>query len=306
MLDRLNIKLNKLTAAEEQIMLHKGTELRGSGEYDNLFADGIYICRRCDTPLYKSESKFDAHCGWPSFDQEISGRVIHSLDADGQRTEITCATCGAHLGHVFTGEKLTPLDARHCVNSLSLRFVPKLKITEGRAAAVFGGGCFWCCEAIFQRLKGVISVISGYAGGQLANPTYEQVSSGKTGHAEVAKVEFDPQLISYRDLLEVFFTMHDPTSLNRQGNDIGEQYRSIILFTTDEEWLAAQEYITNLEKNKEFKDPIITELKPLLAFYPAEDYHRDYYLKNGHQAYCDLVISPKIKKFEKKFVSKLK
>jgi len=298
------LKLNKLTSEEERVMVHKGTEMAGVGEYDNFFADGIYVCRRCDTPLYTSNSKFDSHCGWPSFDQEIPGRVKQNPDPDGQRTEIDCAICGAHLGHVFKGEKMTPLDTRHCVNSLSLRFVPQVENPEGYEMAVFGGGCFWCCEAIFQRLDGVIKVTPGYAGGTLANPSYEQVSGGQTGHAEVVKIEFDPALIKYSDLLEVFFALHDPTTLNRQGNDVGEQYRSIILFNSDAQWLAAHQFITDLEKSKEFKDPIVTEVKPLLAFYPAEDYHHDYYLQNKNQPYCRLVILPKIKKLEKKFFKK--
>lgn len=299
-------KFNKLSSDEERIIVNKGTEAPGSGEYDNFFVDGLYICRRCNTPLYKSDSKFDAHCGWPSFDQEIIGRVNRHTDLDGLRTEINCAVCGAHLGHVFTGEKMTAKNSRHCVNSLSIRFVPRVEATPGRDVAVFGGGCFWCSEAIFQRLKGIFSVLPGYAGGTIANPTYEQVSSGQTGHAEVIKIEYDPKVISYKDLLEVFFALHDPTTLNQQGNDIGTQYRSIILFNSDEEWRIANDYIDFLEKNKEFKNPIVTELKPLLAFYPAENYHKNYYLSHPNQLYCKLIISPKIIKLEKKFNPKLK
>lgn len=301
-----NIKLNKLTPAEEKVIAGKDTEMPGSGEYDNFFEPGIYTCRRCDLPLYKSGDKFEAHCGWPSFDQEISGRVTRKIDDDGERTEISCVRCGAHLGHVFAGEKLTAKDTRHCVNSLSLRFIPQPKITKGLDMAVFGGGCFWCYEAIFRRLKGVINVISGYAGGNISNPSYEQVSSGQTGHAEVVKVEFDPKVISYYNLLDVFFALHDPTSLNRQGNDIGEQYRSIIFFYSDEQYKTAVKYIDNLEKTKEFPHPIVTEVKPLIAFYPAEDCHRNYYDNNKTQPYCRLVISPKIKKLEKEFAGQLK
>ena len=142
-------------------MLRKGTEAPFSGEYDNFFQTGYYVCRRCSAPLYRSKDKFDAHCGWPSFDQEIPGSVIHQTDSDGQQMEISCTRCGAHLGHVFRGEKLTAKDTRHCVNSLSLRFIP----VATREMAVFGAGCFWCLEAIFRRLKGVIKVQSGYAGG---------------------------------------------------------------------------------------------------------------------------------------------
>ncbi len=301
-----NLKFNKLTATEEQIIVHKGTEMAGTGEYDKVFADGLYVCRRCDTPLYKSGSKFDAHCGWPSFDQEISGRVNRQTDSDGARTEINCALCGAHLGHVFMGEKMTAKDTRHCVNSLSIRFIPQLKSTPDAAVAVFGGGCFWCLEAVFQRLTGISSVVSGYAGGTTPNPTYKQVSSGITGHAEVIRIEYNANIISYQDLLEVFFTLHDPTTPNQQGNDIGTQYKSIILFNSDEQWQAAHNHINHLEEIEEFKNPITTEIKPLIAFYTAENDHQNYYLNNSEQSYCKLIISPKIKKLEEKFSNKLK
>ena len=186
----------KLNSQEKNIIFNKGTEPPFSGKYDNFFKDGTYVCRRCQIPLYTSDNKFDAHCGWPSFDQEIKGRVKRLPDADGRRTEIQCATCGAHLGHVFLGEKMTPRDTRHCVNSLSLQFIPKSKMSEIETA-VFGGGCFWCGEAVFRKFKGVGSVLSGYAGGDKINPTYEEVSGGTTGHAEVIKIEFDPKIINY-------------------------------------------------------------------------------------------------------------
>jgi peptide-methionine (S)-S-oxide reductase len=170
--------------------------------------------------------------------------------------------------------------------------------------AVFGGGCFWCTEAIFQNLRGVVSAKPGYAGGNVANPSYEQVSSGKTGHAEVTRIEFDPLTISYDDLLTVFFATHDPTSLNRQGNDIGTQYRSIILYSEDQQKAKAEAYIKRL--NRESDKPIVTEVEPLASFYEAEDYHRNYYLSHKDEPYCRLIITPKLEHLKERFAKLLK
>ena len=168
---------------------------------------------------------------------------------------------------------------------------------------VFGGGCFWCTEAVFQRLKGVNSVMPGYAGGNAPSPSYEQVCTGRTGHAEVAKIEFDPAVISYEDLLEVFFATHDPTTKDRQGNDRGTQYRSIILYANEGQKKAAEAAIAKYAPD--FPAPIVTEVKPLGEFYPAENYHQNYYNENGAQPYCSFVISPKLAKFRKKFAEKI-
>ncbi|MBI2099082.1 peptide-methionine (S)-S-oxide reductase MsrA [Candidatus Uhrbacteria bacterium] len=172
--------------------------------------------------------------------------------------------------------------------------------------AVFGGGCFWCTEAIFKMLKGVKSVVPGYAGGTMPDPSYEEVSGGVTGHAEAIKIEFDPQAISFNDLLAVFFGTHDPTTLNRQGNDVGEQYRSIILYTAPEQKKLAEDYIKELNESSEDGKPIVTEVKPLEKFYEAEDYHHDYYEKNKDKPYCQVVINPKLKKAKEKFSALLK
>ena len=169
--------------------------------------------------------------------------------------------------------------------------------------AVFGGGCFWCTEAFFQRLKGVKSVLPGYAGGTTKNPSYDQVCTGRTGHAEVVKIEFDPADISYEDLLEVFFATHDPTTPNRQGNDRGTQYRSIILAADEGQKKAADEAITKFASD--FPAPIVTQVAMLAEFYPAEDYHQNYYNENGAQPYCSFVISPKLAKFKKKFADRI-
>jgi len=176
----------------------------------------------------------------------------------------------------------------------------------GEETAVLGGGCFWCLEAVFQQIKGVTSVESGYAGGFTENPTYDQVCSGKTGHAEVIRIIYDPKIISYRQLLEVFFYVHDPTTLNKQGNDIGEQYRSIILFTDSEQEKIAKGLIMELDEKKFWADSIVTEIEPLKVFYKAEDYHQSYYKENTAQPYCQLVISPEVEKFQEKFADLLK
>lgn len=169
----------------------------------------------------------------------------------------------------------------------------------GKEKVTFGGGCFWCIEAVFEDLKGVSSVTSGYAGGKTLNPTYEQICSGTTGHAEVVQVVFDPAQISYKDLMKVFFTLHDPTTLNRQGNDVGTQYRSIILYENDEQKRLSQGAIE--EAQSTYSSPIVTEVVPLSKFYPAEDYHQGYYKANPKKPYCSFVISPKVAKLKQKF-----
>ena len=177
-------------------------------------------------------------------------------------------------------------------------------MNQNKETAVFGGGCFWCTEAVFQNLRGVLSVESGYTGGGVKNPSYEQVSSGTTGHAEANKIEFDPGQISFRDLLEVFFAMHDTTTLNRQGNDVGTQYRSAIFYSSDGQKKQAEEFIAAAQKD--FDSPIVTQLKPLGEFYKAENYHQNYYNQNSDKPYCRLVISPKLQKLKEKFSVLLK
>jgi peptide-methionine (S)-S-oxide reductase len=172
--------------------------------------------------------------------------------------------------------------------------------------AILGGGCFWCVEAAFQQLQGVHSVVSGYMGGRAPNPTYEQVCSGQTGHVEVAQITFDPAIISYEDLLEVFFTLHDPTTLNRQGNDVGEQYRSVIFYRDEAQRKTAQAVIYDLTKEHAFDNPIVTALEPASTFYSAESYHQDYLKNHPYQPYCMFTVSPKVKKIREKFATRLK
>ncbi|MDE2001857.1 MAG: peptide-methionine (S)-S-oxide reductase MsrA [Patescibacteria group bacterium] len=174
-----------------------------------------------------------------------------------------------------------------------------------KEVAVFGGGCFWCTEAVFKMLKGVSSVEPGYAGGTVPNPTYERVCTGTTGHAEVIRIEYDPALVKYETLLTIFFATHDPTTLNRQGNDVGTQYRSLILYTTEAQKKAAEAFIAKLNASSEKGNPLVTEVKPLDVFYPAENYHRDYYARNKNKPYCQVVINPKLEKVQKEFADLL-
>jgi peptide methionine sulfoxide reductase msrA/msrB len=276
----------ELTPIEARIILHKGTEAPFSGEYDEFFEAGTYHCRQCDAPLYRSEDKFRSHCGWPSFDDEIQGAIRREKDADGRRTEILCSACGGHLGHVFQGERLTEKNIRHCVNSLSMRFVPKEVSTDPLLAkAYFAGGCFWGVEHLFQQYPGVISAVSGYMGGKQKHPTYQDVVYRNTGHLEVVEVSYDPTQVTYEELTKYFFEIHDPTQANGQGPDIGDQYLSAIFVNDDEERAIAERLITYLEE-KGYS--VVTKLVPATEFWEAESYHQDYYAKNGKQPYCHI------------------
>ncbi|HEY6251055.1 MAG TPA: peptide-methionine (S)-S-oxide reductase MsrA [Candidatus Angelobacter sp.] len=172
--------------------------------------------------------------------------------------------------------------------------------------AILGGGCFWCLEAVFDRLDGVKSVESGYMGGRIDNPTYQQVCSGNTGHVEVVRVTFDPQELSYRDLLEVFFTIHDPTTVDRQGNDVGTQYRSVVFYTSEQQRQTAEQVIVEMNAARQWPNPIVTRVEPAKKFFEAEDYHQEYYANNPTQPYCQFVVAPKVKKFQQKFAEKMK
>jgi peptide methionine sulfoxide reductase msrA/msrB len=272
---KADMKLFPLTDQE----VHKGTEAPFSGEYNDFFKDGVYTCKQCGTDLFSSADKFHSGCGWPSFDSALKEKVRQSLDADGIRTEITCATCGAHLGHVFFGEELTQKNTRHCVNSLSLRFVPKVK----NEIVVFAGGCFWGVEALFEDLFGVIKTTVGYTGGHVQNPTYERVCMGTTGHAEALRIEYDPEKISFETLAKRFFEIHDPTQKNRQGPDIGSQYRSAIFYTNENQKHITETLIKELQ-SKGIR--VETEVQKAETFYPAEEYHQHYYAKTGNSPSC--------------------
>jgi peptide methionine sulfoxide reductase msrA/msrB len=272
----------ELTPEEEAVIVHKGTERPFTGEYYEHFEPGTYRCRRCDAPLYRSTDKFASRCGWPSFDDEIDGAVKRETDADGVRTEILCASCGAHLGHVFEGERLTDKNVRHCVNSISLVFKPDEKRIE-TALGYFAGGCFWGVEHLFESREGVVSAVSGYMGGATEDPTYREVCSGTTGHIEAVEVEYDPAKVSFEELTRFFFEIHDPTQPNGQGPDVGSQYQSAVFYGSEEEKETAEKLIGIL---KEKGYAVVTKVLPASQFWPAEDYHQDYYARNGHRPYC--------------------
>ncbi len=279
-----NMKYNQLTPEEQRVILHKGTEMPFTGKYYNHKEKGTYTCKQCGAPLYRSEDKFDSGCGWPSFDDEIPRAVKRVPDADGIRTEIICANCGGHLGHVFLGEGFTPKNTRHCVNSISLNFIPANdNATAKTEKAYFAGGCFWGVEYFFQKEKGVISTRVGYMGGHLKNPTYDDVCRGNTGHAETMEVIFDPNLTNYETLARLFFEIHDPTQVNRQGPDIGDQYRSEIFYVNEEQRQIAEKLIKIL-KDKGYK--VATRVTKADTFWEAEKYHQSYYQKTGHHPYC--------------------
>lgn len=271
----------ELTPEEERVIVHKGTEAPFSGEYNDFDEKGYYACRRCGALLYRSESKFKSGCGWPSFDDEIRGAVKRETDADGRRTEILCDTCGAHLGHVFTGERFTAKNTRHCVNSISLQFVSEADVQLGEA--VFAGGCFWGVEYWLGRIPGVLETTVGFTGGHEDDPSYQDVCTRQTGHAEAVQVVFDPVRVSYETLARAFFETHDPTQLNRQGPDIGEQYRSAVFYADEEQRSITERLIEELRENGY---DVQTELVEKKVFWPAEGYHQDYYDKKGSSPYC--------------------
>lgn len=278
-----NKNYNKLTEEEQRVILDKGTERPYTGEFYEYKEEGTYVCKQCDAPLYKSEDKFNAQCGWPSFDDEIEGSIKKTTDADGRRTEITCANCGGHLGHVFIGERYTDKNTRHCVNSVSLDF--KSVSLPKREVAYFASGCFWGTQYHLEKIDGVISSEVGYMGGETKNPTYREVCSGTTGHAETTKVVFDPSKTSFEELAILFFETHDPSQLNRQGPDVGTQYRSAVYYTSTAQKETIEKLSQILEDNG---TKVVTELEEAYIFYSGEDYHQSYYDKKGGSPYCHI------------------
>ena len=278
-----NRKFKKLSPEEARVIVDKGTEMPYTGKYDKFFEKGIYKCKRCGTPLYKSDAKFNSGCGWPSFDDEIPGAVKRIPDADGRRTEIVCANCGAHLGHVFEGEQFTAKNTRHCVNSISLEFEPA--VHENTQKAYFAGGCFWGVEYHFEKVPGVIDAKSGYMGGHKENPSYQDVCYTDTGHLEVVEVTYDPSKVDYETLAKLFFEIHDPTQSNGQGPDIGKQYLSAIFYNDEKEKKTVEKLIETLKKKGLH---VVTKLLPVKEhpFYEAEEYHQDYYTRHHKKPYC--------------------
>lgn len=276
-------KLNNLSTFEKHVIVDKGTERAFSGKYVDTKEDGTYTCKVCGAPLYKSGDKFDSHCGWPSFDDAIPGAIKETTDADGQRTEITCANCGAHLGHVFKGEGLTSKNIRHCVNSVSLNFQKKKAQTLTVEKAYFAGGCFWGVEYYLEKIDGVKEVISGFMGGHLKNPEYYDVVRKDTGHLETVEVLYDPSKVSYETLAKTFFEIHDPEQTDGQGPDRGSQYLSAVFVSNGEE----RDIINKLIKILESKGlKVATKVLPKTPFYAAEAYHQDHYKSKGGTPYC--------------------
>jgi len=265
-----------LTFEEKHILKDKGTEAPFTGEYNEHFEAGIFICRACDNPLYESNTKFNSGCGWPSFDDEIEGAITHYEDLSGGqiRTEICCKKCDGHLGHIFVGEQITAKDTRHCVNSLSIRFKAYSKLQR----ATFGAGCFWSVEKLFKATEGVYLSSVGYMGGDTDIPTYKEVCTGTTNHAEVVDLYFNPKKISYSELLTIFWKNHNPTTLNRQGVDSGTQYRSVVFYHNQQQQKQAEQL--KIAQQVHFENDIVTQIVSSEKFYRAEEYHQNYLKKN--------------------------
>jgi len=276
-------KIDTLSSFEKHVLIDKGTERAFSGKYVDTKEDGTYSCKVCDAPLYRSSDKFDSHCGWPSFDDAIPGAIKEVPDADGRRTEIVCANCGAHMGHVFRGEGFTAKNTRHCVNSVSLNFEKKKSDISTLKKAYFAGGCFWGVEYYLEQIDGVQEVTSGFMGGHVKDPGYYDVVNKDTGHIETVEVVYDPSKVSYETLAKTFFEIHDPTQTDGQGPDIGSQYLSAIFVSNMEERKIVERLIKILE-TKGFK--IATAVREAAPFYSAEAYHQDYYERKGTKPYC--------------------
>jgi peptide methionine sulfoxide reductase msrA/msrB len=299
---------SQLTTEQYRVLRQHGTEPSFTGALLENKADGVYRCAACDLPLFTSGTKFKSGTGWPSFYRSIAeGNVGEQVDRSyGMvRTEIHCGRCDGHLGHVFD-DGPAPTGLRYCVNSASLAFTPIDDIATlaetppmndqpassggATATAVFAGGCFWCVEAVFEELDGVQEAVSGYAGGTRETANYQAVCSGRTKHAEAVQIIYDPSKIRYEDLLRVHFATHDPTTLNRQGPDVGPQYRSAIFYANEQEKALAEAFIEELTDQQVFgRSPVVTTLEPLTEFYPAEQHHQNYVCLNPSSGYVQRI-----------------
>ena len=289
-------KLNKskedwkkeLSPEQYRIMFEKGTEPAFSGKYNNFWEKGIYFCAACGTPLFRSEDKYDHGTGWPSFKEPFSEAFLEyhdDLSFGTHRIEVRCAVCGGHLGHLFPdGPK--PSGKHFCINSVALNFKPEEEaIKEAPEVATLAAGCFWGVEYQLSHLEGVIATVVGYSGGETINPTYMEVCTGKTGHAEAVQVVFDPKVLSYEALLRKYFAIHDPTQKNRQGPDVGTNYRSVIFYHSEQQRQTAEKVKNELQQSKIYSGKkMVTEIVPFKTFFRAEDYHQRFYEKNPERA----------------------
>ena len=285
-----------LTPEQYEVMRKCGTERPFTGKYNDFWKEGVYVCAGCGTPLFLSATKYDHGTGWPSFTTPADEATVEYRDDFSllvKRVEVRCAVCGAHLGHVFD-DGPQPTYLHYCINSAALDFKPEAPAAgagpdKAAAAATrtatFAAGCFWGVEHKLGKLPGVVSTVVGYTGGKTVNPSYEEVCSDKTGHAEAVQLTFDPGQVSYADLVRHFFAVHDPTQVDRQGPDRGTQYRSAIFFHDEAQRAEARKVMDELEASKKYKKRLATELVEASAFYRAEEHHQKYFEKHGYVCY---------------------
>lgn len=280
----------QLTPEQYKVMREGATERAFTGKYDKYFENGVYRCPGCGTALFSSKTKYDHGTGWPSFTDPVDENNIAFIEDKSygmDRVEVRCAVCGAHLGHVFD-DGPGPNGKHYCINSASLDFKAGQDIAAVKEVktekADFAAGCFWGVEHKFRKIKGVRETMVGYTGGTSKNPTYGDVSGGDTGHAESVEILFDPSIVSYEELVRAFFDLHNPTTVDRQGPDFGNQYRSAIFYNSDEQKAAAEKIKSELGRSGKYKDKIVTEIVPAGPFYKAEEYHQRYLEKKGRQS----------------------